>query len=115
MIMSWAVRGDRRPVIDLGGVLLSLVLLTCSAASRPRVVRCPVGWYLDGVRPTGVGECLRVPGGDPRFDGAGGAEDRAVDFPGRILFRVRCPTGQVPIVVLSDPENRTAGCSRPPG
>lgn len=99
-------------IVDLAGVLLSIVLLCCSMAMRPAGARCPARWYLNGVRPSGVYECRRVPGGSPLYDGAGGFPDRSVDRPGWYRSRVRCTGGSRPIVVLGDGEARTVGCTR---
>jgi hypothetical protein len=99
-------------VIDLAGALASVVLLCCSMVARPAAARCGPGFYVNGICPTGVFECRRVPGGDPLYDGAGGFPDRSIDRPGWYRSRVYCTGGAHPIVVLGDREARTVGCQR---
>lgn len=108
-----AVAG-RRVLIDLGCALLTVVLLCWCMAVQPQRAVCPGGWYVNGIRPTGVYECRRAPGGDPRLDGAGGAPDGTIDRPGWYRGRIWCTGGARPIVVLAraDSEARTVGCSR---
>lgn len=98
----------------MGWVVLSVALLCCSAVRRPAAARCPVGWYVNGVRPTGVYECRRAPGGNPLYDGAAGYPDRTVDRPGWYRSRVYCTGGARPIVVLAGRERdaRVVGCQR---
>ncbi len=103
--------GDPAVLIEVGCLWLTLVMLCCSGLVRPRVARCPVGFYVNGVRPSGVYECRRVPGGNPLYDGAAGYPDRTVDRPGWYRSRIWCTGGSVPIVVLEDREARTVGCS----
>lgn len=99
-------------LIEVGCLWLTLVMLCCSMATRPGRSRCPVGWYVNGVRTTGIYECRRVPGGDPEMDGTAGRPDRSVERPGWYRSRVWCTGGSRPIVVLEDREARTVGCSR---
>lgn len=89
--------------MDALGLFVSAALLTCSAVTQPSSARCPAGWYLNGVRQTGVYECRRAPGGAP---------DRTVDRLGWYRSRVWCTGGTRPIVVLEDREARTVGCQR---
>jgi hypothetical protein len=89
-----------------------VVLLCWSMLMQPAAALCIQGWYLNGVHPDGVYECLRAPGGDPLYDGAGGFPDRTVDRPGWYRGRVYCTGGTHPIVVLEDREARTVGCQR---
>lgn len=101
-------------LVDLACALLSLALLICTAAIRPTSARCPPGWYVNGVRPTGIYECRRVPGGDPLYDGAAGYPDRTVDSPGWYWARIYCTGGAQPIVVLARHERdaRFVACRR---
>lgn len=99
-------------LIELGGVVASIALFCCSMAMRPAAARCQARWYVNGVRPSGLFECRRTPGGNPLYDGAGGFPDRSVDRPGWYRGRVYCTGGAHPIVVLGDREARTVGCQR---
>lgn len=96
----------------MGWGLLSIALLCCSAVVRPAAARCSEGFYVNGVRPSGVYECRRAPGGDPLYDGLVGYPDRTVDRPGWYRGRIWCGTGAVPIVVLAyrDGDARRVGC-----
>lgn len=101
-------------LVDVGCLWLSIGLLCWSMATRPAVARCPVGAYVNGVRPSGAYECRRAPGGDPLYDGAAGYPDRAVDRPGWYIGRIYCTGGSHPIVVLAarDGDARSVGCQR---
>lgn len=103
---------DAAVLIELGCLWLSIALLCCSIATRPAAARCPARWFVNGVRPSGLYECRRVPDGNPLYDGAGGFPDRSVDRPGWYRSRVWCTGGAHPIVVLADGEARTVGCQR---
>lgn len=81
---------------------------------RPERARCPSGWFVEGVRPSGVSHCRRAPpddpldwpGNDPRDRG-----DRDVKPDNAVLpVRVYCTGGSIPIVV----DERTVGCQRNP-
>jgi len=99
-------------LVDVACAMLSVVLLCWSMVTRPAAATCPAGWYVNGVRPSGVYECRRAPGGDPLYDGAGGFPDRSVERPGWYRSRIWCTGGAHPIVVLEDREARTVGCQR---
>lgn len=100
-------------LIDLACWWLSVALLCCSALARPVAATCVPGFYVNGVRPSGVYECRRVPGGNPLYDGAAGYPDRTVDRPGWYRGRVYCGARR-PIIVLArrDAEARFVGCQR---
>lgn len=98
--------------VDLVCAIATTALLCCSAGVRPKAGRCPPAWYVNGIRPSGTYECLRIPGGDPQYDGAGGWPDRAIDLPGSLRSRIYCTGGSHPIVVTSDREGRAVGCQR---
>lgn len=93
---------------EVACAIATILVLCWSTATRPRGARCPQGWYVDGIRPTGRFDCARTPGGDIMYDGAGGYPDRAVDLPGRLGGRLYCTGGSHPIVV----NERTVGCQR---
>ncbi len=98
-------------LVDLACAWLSAFLLCCSVVTRPAEARCVASAYVNGVRPTGVYECRRTPGGDPLYDGAAGYPDRTVDRPGWYRGRVWCGRRR-PIVVLAerDADARAVGC-----
>lgn len=88
-----------------------LVILLLSLANgwavRPRVGRCPTGWYANGVRPWGSYEC-RPALGDPAHD-LQDARDRVfIDDDRAIRDRIYCTGGSHPIVV----DDVTVGCQR---
>lgn len=95
-------------LVDLACALASVLLLCCAAATRPRVAWCPPDWYVNGVRPSGLYECRRAPGGEPLYDGAAGYPDRTVDRPGWLVGRIYCTGGSRPVVVTE----RVVGCQR---
>lgn len=101
-------------MIGLGCWWLSLAMLCCSAVTRPRAARCADGFYVNGIRPSGVYECRRAPGGNPLYDGAAGYPDRTVDRPGWYRSRIYCTGGSRPIVVLAqrDRDARVVGCTK---
>lgn len=97
-------------MINLGCLLLSLAALTCAVATRPQRADCGPGMYSNGIRPSGpsqgIYQCRRVPGGDPAFDGAGGAPDRTVDLPGWRVGRIYCQPG----AARAHDDGKTFGC-----
>lgn len=95
-------------LIDVSCALATVVILCCSMALRPKHARCPDGWLVNGIRPSGRFDCLRVPGGDPMYDGAGGMPDRSYGKPGVVGGRLYCTGGSHPIVV----DYQTVGCQR---
>lgn len=101
-------------LVDIGSALLSIALLCCSIVTRPSTAACPMGSYVNGVRPSGVYECRRKPSGNPLYDGAAGYPDRTVDRPGWYRGRIYCTGGSRPIVVLAyrDGDARVVGCQR---
>lgn len=101
-------------LVDAGCLWLSIALLCCSMVTRPRTARCGVGMYVNGVRPSGLYECRRVPGGNPLYDGAAGYPNRTVNRPGWCRGRIWCTGGTHPIVVLArrDRDARIVGCQR---
>lgn len=101
-------------VVDVACAWLSVFLLCCSMVVRPRSAACPEAFYVNGVRPTGVFECRRRPGGNPLYDGAAGYPDRTVNRPGWYRWRIWCSNGMHPIVVFAyrDTDARIVGCQR---
>ncbi len=97
---------------DLLGAIVTLALLCYATTCRPDHAVCWPGWYVSGIRPSGVYGCRRAPGGDPLFDGAGGFPDRTVDRPGEYHGRIICTGGRRPIVVLAyrEADARIVGC-----
>jgi hypothetical protein len=93
---------------EVACLIASVIALCWSMAAHPRRARCPAGWYVNGIRATGEFECVRTPGGDVLYDGAGGYPDRAVDLPGRLSGRIYCTSGSLPIVV----SDHAVGCMR---
>ncbi|TMQ13049.1 MAG: hypothetical protein E6J90_11310 [Deltaproteobacteria bacterium] len=79
---------------DLVCAIATVVALCCAPVIRSQHTRCPAGWYVNGIRPTGRFECRRV------------------DLPGVIRGRLHCTNGTHPIVVLTDREARSVGCQR---
>lgn len=96
------------PVGDVVSLLATIALLCISMVMRPTHARCPIGWYVNGVRPSGGFQCLRAPTGDPDYDGTWGHPDRTIDHPGDLRGRIYCTGGATPIVV----DDRAVGCMR---
>jgi hypothetical protein len=97
---------------DLLGVLLSIALSCCSFVLRPNRAQCPPSFYASGLHPSGEFTCLAAPAGDPEFDGWRGGPDATIERPWWFKSRIWCTGGAHPIVVLTDREARTVGCSR---
>lgn len=98
-----------RAVVDALCLVLSLFGLAWGVAAQPDRADCGPDMFSDGIRPSGAYTCLRKPGGDPRFDGAGGSPDRTIDRPGWRVGRIWCTGGTQP-VAWSD--GRHYGCQR---
>lgn len=101
-------------LVDVACAWLTVALLCCSMTVRPTMAACAEGFYVNGIRPSGVYECRRTPGGNPLYDGAAGYPDRTVDRHGWYRGRIWCTSGQRPIVVLAyhDRDARVVGCQR---
>jgi hypothetical protein len=101
-------------IVDIACAIASVILLCYSMAVEPDHAECWPGWYVANLRPSGVYTCMRVPCGDPLYDGAGGFPDRTVDLSGEIRGRIYCTGGSHPIVVLArrDADARVVGCTR---
>lgn len=80
--------------------LLSTALLAYACITRPSRARCPVGWYVgNGVRPSGVFECVESP---PRGEYDCSADrvcPQPVSDAAEVEGRVYCTSGHVPVVV----------------
>ncbi len=74
--------------------LISLALV--HATTHPSEAMCPVGFYVEGVRPNGVTRCIQVPAHDV-CNTRGGCDSVAplVSVP----LRVWCSAGQHAVVV----------------
>lgn len=92
--------------------MASLLVICAAMVCHPQRARCPVSWYVNGIRPSGRFECLRVPGGDPEYDGTWGRPNRSIDYPGSIEGQLHCTNGMHPIVVLHDRTARAVACAR---
>lgn len=74
--------------------LVTLFVLLVAAIARPTLMRCPSGWFVNGVRPSGRTECIRDEDGRPE----------------RIEMQIYCANGLVPLV--DDRDGRTIACQR---
>jgi hypothetical protein len=95
-------------VIEMFCTIGSIAILCCAMVTQPRVARCPGGWYVNGIRPTGSFECRRIPGGNPDFDGTWGRPDRSFERVGALQGQLYCTGGTRPIVR----NETTVGCQR---
>ncbi len=84
----------------LAGVLLRVV----SAIARPRIATCPPSFYVEGIRLSGVTECVSTY--DPRPDDTLGECHHAHWDAGRLPMRVWCEPGELAVVK----NERTVGC-----
>lgn len=46
-------------LVEIGMLFVSLWLFMWAAAARPDHAQCPARWFVNGIRPSGVFECLR--------------------------------------------------------
>lgn len=85
-------------MIPLATSLLSASLLLLGRCTHPTHARCPLhGWWLEGVRPSGLYDCRRVPIGDDTWDPIHGERDHSVQPPGVIVGRIYCTAPARPI------------------
>lgn len=90
---------------DLGVLILSSLVLLVSTLARPTTVRCPRGWWAEGVRPDGETTCrLPAPSDCPSNKPCA---DGYVET--TLSARVYCPDDEQP-VALDD--GRTVVCRR---
>lgn len=82
--------------------LVTMVVLLAAALVQPHRARCPAGWWIDGVRPSGAFACRAAPVRDTgaRTEVDDGTPDAEL---GGQLY---CSGGTQPIVV----DERTVGC-----
>jgi len=96
-------------LLDFFWTIGSIVLLMISFVTRPTIVKCPDGWYADsGVRRSGAFSCARTIVGNPDNDGVNGHPEQGVQSPARLLGKVYCTGGALPIIV----DQQTVGCSK---
>ncbi len=74
-------------------LLITFAVIAWCSVTRPSSVRCPDGFYAEGVRPSGETTCRRPTATAPGF----GA-------------RIYCTGGAIPVV--DDRDGRTVGCQR---
>jgi hypothetical protein len=88
--------------------LLSTALLVYACITRPSRSRCPDGWYINGVRPSGRFECVESPA-PGEYDCSA---DRVCPQPkqdaAEVAGQIVCTGGATPIVS----DERTVGCMR---
>lgn len=78
--------------------LLSAGWLLLGRIARPTHACCPErGWWLEGIRPSGIYDCRRIPVGDDTWDAVHGEHDHSVQPPGVIVGRIYCGSGERPI------------------
>ena len=96
-------------------ILLSIVRAVAAlppvlgALLAPAIARCPPGWYVNGVRPSGIYECRPVLGRPERDISDARARLESGDSRA-ITGRLRCTGGDSPVVI----DSRTVGCRRIP-
>ena len=91
---------------ELKFIALGLVVLLAAAVIRPTRARCPAGFFVEGVRPSGTTQCLPVGPPSPSCAGAVICPDTPGPAHG-IPIQIYCTGGSIPIVV----DGRTVGCT----
>lgn len=87
---------------NLQYLLLGVFIVLVCAVLQPTRVRCPHGWWVNGVRPSGAFECRKTP---RSIVTPSAAEVHEIDSDWMIAGDLYCGE-QLPIVV----DERTVGC-----
>lgn len=80
---------------ELGALLFSIAALLLATFARPPRAHCPAGWWVDGVRASGVYGCRPTPASDS--DARTEVKDSTPDV--ELVGAVYCTGGTRPIVV----------------
>lgn len=90
-------------------MIRALLLFVAACTTPPDHAQCAPGWYVEGVRPTGVTTCVYAPPGGCGDAAGTPAEQMACVYEERrYAIAVYCTNGTHPIVV----DERTVGCQR---
>lgn len=92
----------------MANLVVGMFLLALSALVQPTRASCPRGWWVNGVRPSGITECFPVPPEDHGCAGSAPCPDHP-SVPG-LPMRVYCAEGTQPIAV----DERTVVCKKVP-
>jgi hypothetical protein len=95
-------------VIDVVVSFFAVMVLLLTVVLCRDHERCPDGWWVEGVRPSGVYDCRHVPVGDDVRLPGGLVEDRSVQPPGVLDGRIFCVAGSEPRVI----DARTVACRK---
>lgn len=80
---------------DLLCSVFTVLLLCCAMVARPTRARCPAGWYVNGVQPSGSFECRPVLG-KPENDLLDAVRRVVIDDERRLGGRLYCTGGATP-------------------
>ena len=85
----------------IAGLVCLVIAIVVGVLALPRVARCPAGYWVNGIRPSGAYQCIKVEGVQewPAID------SKPEDV---IEGQIACTGGALPIVV----DHRTVGCQR---
>jgi hypothetical protein len=90
---------------EVVATLVGMIALVVAIAATPPIARCPDGYYVNGVRPSGKSTCREIPPtrdcGEPKFS-------PPCPEPRTFPIRIYCTGGSQPIVV----DDATIGCMR---
>lgn len=94
-------------IVDVACTIASLILWCAIFVLHPTRAKCPTGWHANGIRPSGVFQCMRRPIGDDHRNARGILIDDSVQPPGVLESQIYCTGGTVPIL---DDDGATVGC-----
>ena len=95
---------DQAAVLDVLAAIGTIALLLVAMCARPLEGQCPRGFYVDGVRPSGVYGCIPAPPREP--DARGHEPDPPPRNDPEVESRIYCTGGTIPIVC----NDRVVGC-----
>ncbi len=90
-------------------LLASLLLRLWSALVRPTHAACPQGYWVNGIRPSGITDCIEVPGPDTADTDCGKQGRCSGNGPAlaRLPLAIHCPSGRIAVVTKAP---REVGC-----
>lgn len=80
-------------------MIAPVLLWLAGQLARPDRAECRTGFYVNGIRPTGITECIRAPAGNGARECVPGAPCTFADDAPRYRLQLWCAAGTEPRVV----------------
>lgn len=83
---------------DVGCAAISILVMLIAFVMHPHRAKCPRGFWMNGVRPTGEFQCRRTPVGDDIRMPNGHVVDHSIQPPGVLDGRIFCAGGDPRVI-----------------